>query len=44
MYLHNSIGTFTFGGNSYQGGDLGEISQIEEGNDVSPYAITLSLG
>lgn len=44
VYLHNSIGTFTFGGNSYQGvGDLGEISQIEEGNDVSPYAITLSL-
>lgn len=44
IYLNNSIGTFTFNGNSYQGvGDLGQISQIEEGAVVSPYAITLSL-
>jgi hypothetical protein len=44
VYLHNSIGTYTFGGNNYLGlGDLGAISPLEEGADVSPYQITLSL-
>ena len=44
VYLHNSIGTYTWGGHDWLGvGDLGEISQIEEGADVSPYKITLSL-
>ena len=44
LYLHNSIGTYTWGGNDWLGtGDLGQISQIEEGADVSPYKITLSL-
>ena len=44
LYLHNSIGTYTWGGQDWLGtGDLGEISQIEEGADVSPYKITLSL-
>lgn len=44
LYLHNSIGTYTWGGQDWLGvGDLGEISQIEEGADISPYKITLSL-
>lgn len=44
VYLHNSIGTFTWGGNDWLGvGDLGTISQIEEGIDVSPYKLTLAL-
>ena len=44
VYLHNSIGTFTWGGNDWFGvGDLGAISQVQEGLDVSPYAITLTL-
>lgn len=44
LYLHNSIGTYTWGGNDWLGvGDLGEISQIEEGAEISPYKITLSL-
>jgi hypothetical protein len=44
VYLHNSIGTYTWGGNDWLGtGDLGEISQIEEGSDISPYKITLTL-
>jgi hypothetical protein len=44
VYLHNSLGTFTWGGFDWLGvGDLGAISQVEEAMDVSPYAITLSL-
>jgi len=44
IYLHNSIGTYTWGGNDWLGtGDLGEISQLEEGAQISPYKITLSL-
>ena len=44
VYLHNSIGTYTFGGKDYLGvGDLGAISPLEEGADISPYQITLSL-
>ena len=44
LYVHNSIGTYTWGGEDWLGtGDLGEISQIEEGADVSPYKLTLSL-
>lgn len=44
LYLHNSIGTYTWGGNDWLGtGDLGEISQLEEGAEISPYKITLSL-
>ena len=44
VYLHNSIGTYTFGGNDYLGvGDLGAISPLEEGADISPYQITLAL-
>ena len=44
LYVHNSIGTYTWGGQDWLGtGDLGQISTIEEGADVSPYKITLSL-
>ena len=44
LYLHNSIGTYTWGGNDWLGtGDLGEISQLEEGAQISPYKISLSL-
>ena len=44
IYVHNSIGTYTWGGQDWLGtGDFGEISQIEEGADVSPYKITLTL-
>ena len=44
VYLHNSLGTYTWGGQDWLGvGDLGSISQVEEGLDVSPYAITLTL-
>ena len=44
IYVHNSIGTYNWGGQDWLGtGDFGEISQIEEGADVSPYKITLTL-
>lgn len=44
LYLHNSIGTYTWGSQSWLGaGDLGNVSAIEEGSDASPYKITLSL-
>jgi hypothetical protein len=44
VYLHNSLGSYTWGGHDWLGvGDLGSISQVEEGLDVSPYAITLTL-
>ena len=44
IYVHDSIGTFTWGGNDWLGlGDLGSVSSIEEGTDISPYSITLQL-
>jgi hypothetical protein len=44
VYLHNSLGSYTWGGQDWLGmGNLGSISQVEEGLDVSPYAITLTL-
>ena len=44
LYLHNSIGTYTWGSQNWLGtGDLGTVSAIEEGSGVSPYKITLSL-
>jgi hypothetical protein len=42
--VHNGIGTYTWGGEDWVGvGDLGSVSQLEEGADVSPYGITLTL-
>jgi hypothetical protein len=44
IYVHNSLGTYTWDSQDWLGvGDLGSISQVEEGIDVSPYAITLTL-
>jgi len=44
LYLHDSIGTFTWGGNDWLGvGDFGSVSSIEEGADIAPYSITLTL-
>ena len=44
LYVHNGIGEYTFDGQTWQGlGDLATISAVEEGTDVSPYSITLSL-
>lgn len=41
---HNGLGTYTWGGQDWIGvGSLGAVSQFEEGADVSPYGITLSL-
>jgi hypothetical protein len=42
--VHNSIGTYTWGGFDWLGvGDFGEISKLEEGADISPYGIVLTL-
>jgi len=44
VYVHNSIGTYSWGSQDWLGvGSLGSISKVEEGMDVSPYAITLTL-
>jgi hypothetical protein len=44
VYVHNGIGTITWGGNPYLGvGDFGAIDAIDEGPDISPYSITLML-
>lgn len=44
VYLHDSIGTFTFSSNDYLGvGDFGGISAIEENRQMSAYEITLVL-
>ncbi len=46
--LHNGLGTYTWddgsGNQSWLGtGDLGQISKIQEGEEVSPYGIQLTL-
>jgi hypothetical protein len=46
--IHNGIGTYTWddgsGSQNWLGtGDLGQISKIQEGEEVSPYAIQLTL-
>ena len=44
VYVHDGIGTYTWGGNSWLGvGNLGSISSIQEGSEVSPYSLTLTL-
>jgi len=44
LYVHNGLGTYTWDSQNWLGvGDLGSISKVEEGVDVSPYAITLTL-
>ena len=42
--VHNGLGTYTWGDEEWLGvGNLGSVGQLEEGADVSPYGITLSL-
>lgn len=44
VYVHDGIGTYTWGGQDWIGvGDFGSISNIQEGSEVSPYSITLTL-
>lgn len=44
LYLHNGLGTYTWGSQTWTGtGDLGQISSIEEGEQISPYNIRLTL-
>ena len=44
IYVHNGLGTYNWDSQDWLGvGDLGSISKVEEGVDVSPYAITLTL-
>lgn len=44
IYLHNGIGTLTWGSNDWLGvGDFGSIEQIEEGVELSPYSLVLLL-
>lgn len=44
VYVHDGIGTYTWGGQSWLGvGDFGGVSSIQEGSEVSPYGITLTL-
>lgn len=44
VYVHNGIGTYTWGGEDWLGvGSLGSVSTLEEGSEVSPYSITLTL-
>lgn len=44
LYLHNGLGSYTWGGQTWTGtGDLGQISSIEEGEQISPYNIRLTL-
>jgi hypothetical protein len=42
--VHNGIGTYTWGGFDWLGvGDFGAVSALEEGSDVSPYGVALTL-
>lgn len=42
--VHNGVGTFTWGGNSWLGiGSLGEVGPIEESLALSPFSLSLSL-
>ena len=44
MYVHDSIGTYTWGSQDWLGvGDFGSISSVEEGTEVSPYSLNLTL-
>lgn len=44
LYVHDGIGTYTWGGQDWLGvGNFGAISNIQEGAEVSPYSLTLTL-
>ena len=44
LYVHDGLGTYAWGGNNWLGvGDFGGISSVEEGAEVSPYSLNLTL-
>lgn len=44
LYVHDGLGTYTWGGNDWVGvGDFGGISSVEEGSEISPYSLNLTL-
>lgn len=44
LYLHDGIGTHTWGGHDWLGlGDFGGVDLIEEGERATPYAVQLRL-
>lgn len=44
VFVHNGVGDLTFGGDTYKGlGDFAGIAPIQEGTELSPYSISLSL-
>lgn len=44
IYTHDSIGTYTWGGNDWLGvGDFGSVSSIQEGSEISPYSVNITL-
>ena len=44
IYVHDGLGTYTWGGNNWLGvGDFGGISSVQEGTEVSPYSLQLTL-
>jgi hypothetical protein len=44
VYLHNSVGTFSFGGDDYLGvGGFGGISPLEDTTDLTSKPVTLTL-
>jgi len=44
LYLHNGVGSLTWGSNAWLGvGDFGGISSIEESDQISPFEVTLTL-
>jgi len=43
-YVHNGVGTYPWGSQTWTGiGALGQIGDLEEGLDLSPYAVTMTL-
>ena len=44
IYLHDSIGTITWSGQDWLGvGDFGAVDQVQEGEEISPFAVRLTL-
>jgi len=44
MYVHDGLGTYNWGDQNWLGvGDFGSISSVEEGAEISPYSLNLTL-
>jgi hypothetical protein len=44
LYLHNGVGSYTWGSQTWLGiGAVGQVSPLQEGDDLSPFAVTLQL-